>query len=36
MKVAMIMLCKPFGIKELCARIECALRKVIKQQGIYL
>ena len=27
--------CKPFGIKELCARIECALRKVIKQQGIY-
>ena len=28
-------ICKPFGIKELCARIECALRKVIKQQGIY-
>ena len=24
--------CKPFGIKELCARIECNLRKVTKQQ----
>ena len=27
--------CKPFGIKELCARIECNLRKVTKQQGVY-
>ena len=27
--------CKPFGVKELCARIACALRKVTKQQGIY-
>lgn len=27
--------CKPFDIKELCARIECNLRKVTKQQGVY-
>ena len=27
--------CEPFGIKELCARIECNLRKVTKQQGVY-
>ena len=27
--------CMPFGIKELCARIECNLRKVTKQQGVY-
>ena len=27
--------CKPFGIKELCARIECNLRKVTTQQGVY-
>ena len=27
--------CKPFGIKELCARIEFNLIKVTKQQGVY-
>lgn len=28
-------ICKPFGIKELCARIECILRRIPDKEGIY-
>lgn len=28
-------ICKPFGIKELCARIECVLRRIPDKEGIY-
>lgn len=28
-------ICKPFGIRELCARIECILRRIPDKEGIY-
>lgn len=28
-------ICKPFGIHELCARIECILRRIPDKKGIY-